>query len=131
MKSISSMAFLSVAVFVLSSCTSVGSDEISVLSLYKRVDEFLVGNDICDTFSMTKEQIEIYLSKADKVDNYEFNQKAIIFPCKYEGVAEVYGDTLQWEISAGGAGYLYNAAGFNKRLLCKQECCTELPDLCL
>lgn len=80
---------------------------------------------------MTREDVKIYLSTASEVDEYDFNEKALIFPCKYEGIAEIHGDTLQWEISAGGAGYLYSGNEVNKRLLCQQDCCDALPDLCL
>lgn len=80
---------------------------------------------------MTREDVKIYLSTASEVDEYDFNEKALIFPCKYEGIAEIHGDTLQWEISAGGAGYLYSGNEVNKRLLCRQDCCDALPELCL
>jgi len=87
----------------------------------------LPGADICSSFVLTKNDVATYFATAEEVDEYEFNRDAIIFPCKYSGEITINGGSFQWEISAGGAGYLYREKYVNKQFLCKEECSKALP----
>ena len=115
----------------LSSCKEDEDDKsIIVMSITRAIDENLPGNEMCSSFVLTKENVVTYFSIAEEVDEYEFNQDAIIFPCKYEGTINIRSEQFHWEISAGGAGYLYRNKDVNKRYLCKKSCCKVLPNLC-
>ena len=85
---------------------------------------------MCSTFTLTKENVETYFSIAKEVSGYEFHHEALILPCKYKGSIRIHESHLQWEIYAGGAGYLYDKVSANKRYLCKEKCCDRLPGLC-
>lgn len=115
----------------MSSCHADLNDRgIIVATITKTVDESRPGYEICNSFVLAKEDVVTYFSTAEEVDEHEFNQVAIILPCKYTGIVEIRGEQFYWEISAGGAGYLYRNRKVNKRYLCKTNCCNALPDLC-
>lgn len=122
---------LSMLVPYLSSCQA-GQDDrgIIVTTVTKTIDDSRPGHEICNAFVLTKEDVVTYFSTAEEVGEYEFDQDAIIFPCKDTGTIEIRGEQFHWEISAGGAGYLYRNREVNKRYLCKKNCCNALPDLC-
>lgn len=123
-----------VALFVLFLCViscqplRFGRD-IQVVSIAKEIDKGSPDYEICRSLILTKEDVKAYFSIAEEVNEYEFNHEAIILPCKYRGTIRIHGDLLQWEIYAGGAGYLYDNNSINKRYLCKGKCCDVLPDL--
>lgn len=115
----------------LSSCHADLNDRgITVATITKTVDESRPSYEICNSFVLTKKDIVTYFSTADEVDEHEFNQVAIILPCKYTGIVENRSEQFHWEISAAGAGYLYRNREVNKQYLCKTNCCDALPDLC-
>jgi len=82
------------------------------------------------SFELSEKNVETYFSVAEKVDTHEFNTKAVIAPCYYEGTVTIDGVTSQWRLYAGGAAYLYAVAeGLDKRYLCKRSCRDLLPAL--
>jgi hypothetical protein len=104
--------------------------EATVVSMTKVIDTNAPDHEICSALALTKENVETYFSIADEVDEFVFHDEAIILPCKYQGSIRIQGQELQWEIYAGGAGYLYNKMDVNKRFLCRKHCCGALPNLC-
>lgn len=48
--------------------------------------------------------------------------RSVILPCRYEGSLTIDGEAWRFSINAGGAGYLYRAAGIRHRYLCEQRC---------
>lgn len=102
---------------------------IDVVSIEKEVDKSSPGYELCNSFTLTKENVATYFSTADEVNEYEFGDEAIIFPCNYHGSIKIDGHLLQWKIFPAGAGYLYSES-VNKRYLCKKDCRDALPNLC-
>lgn len=100
-----------------------------VVSITKVIDQTVVDHEICSAFTLGKEDVLTYFSVAEQVNEYTFQHEAIILPCKYQGIIKIGGDVLQWEIIAGGAGYLYNDKSINKRYLCGDKCFDALPNL--
>jgi len=126
---------VTVILFMLVPCLSAcqagqHSKSMDVITIASTTDKYLPDHEICRSFSLTREDVAIYFSVAEEVDEYEFNKDAIILPCKYRGTIDIRGEIFHWEISAGGAGYLYRGKGVNKRYLCKKNCCAVLPNLC-
>lgn len=114
-----------------SSCQGNRNEQaIEVTSMTTNVDERNADQEICKSFMLTSEDVVIYFSIAEEVDEYRFNQEAVILPCKYNGTIKIRGDSLQWEISAGGVGYLYRNREVNKRFLCTENCCEAFPNMC-
>lgn len=115
----------------LQSCKPQQHDKnIETVSMKSEIDTKATGHEMCASFKLTKNDIETYFSLAAEVDENEFHHEAMILPCKYIGTIKIRGELLQWEIYAGGAGYLYNRKSVNKRYLCKQKCCDALKGLC-
>jgi len=100
------------------------------VSIKKVINKGVPGYEICSSFMLEEQNVIKYFSLAEQVDEYEFNNKAIILPCKYQGLIKIDGDLLQWEIIAGGGGYLYKKKLINKRYLCTENCCNSLANLC-
>jgi len=105
-------------------------NDVTVVSMTKVIDTNAPDHEICSSLALTKENVETYFSVASEVDEYVFHDEAIILPCKYQGSIRIHGEELQWEIFAGGAGYLYDKKSVNRRYLCKKDCCGSLPNLC-
>lgn len=123
--------FLTAAFFWLISCKSLPHDSgIRILSIEKIVDKNVASYETCESFMLTNKNIETYFSVADELSGQEFHHEAIILPCKFKGSIRIRGEYLQWEIFAGGAGYLYNKKSTDKRFICRNECCNALPNLC-
>ena len=115
----------------LASCRNVGdAGQFHVESIAKVVDTSAPDHEMCDMLSLTAAEVVTYFSVADEVDDFSFNRDAIILPCKYEGTLKLGRDILQWEIYAGGAGYLYRGKSLDKRYLCRKRCCDTLAQLC-
>jgi hypothetical protein len=110
-------------------CLPINQDKnMDVVSIKKIIDKSTVDYTICSSLYLTKRDVLMYFTHADQVNDYEFNSEAIILPCKYEGAINIGNDLYQWEIIAGGAGYLYNKSN-NKRFLCKDKCSKVLSKL--
>ncbi len=102
----------------------------TVVSINKVVIKDVPDYEICSSFTLKKTDVVKYFSLAEQVDGHEFHSEAIILPCKYLGSIDINGNLLQWEVNAGGAGYLYNDKKINKKYLCKVNCCKTFPNLC-
>lgn len=124
--------FVSIAtIFIFQSCSLQKQDEnMKVVSIKKVINKKTPGYEICNSFTLEKRDVVKYFTLAKQVDGAELHSEAIILPCKYQGSININGDLLQWEINAGGAGYLYNDKLTNKKYLCKSNCCNNLPELC-
>lgn len=115
----------------LPSCKSLQRDgNVEVLSITRVIDKNSPGHEMCSSFTLTKKHVAAYFSIADEVAGHEFHHEAMILPCKFKGSIRIDGEYLQWEIFAGGAGYLYANSSVNKRFLCRKNCCNSLPGLC-
>lgn len=119
---------LLVLIFWLQSCQSVQRD-IDVTSIERKIDTESPDYEICSSFTLTKKVAVDYFSVAKEVSGDEFHHESIILPCKYQGSIKIDGTQFQWEIFAGGSGYLYNKST-EKRYLCKETCCDVLKGLC-
>ncbi len=124
--------FLSMAsILFFQSCSLQKQDgNMKVVSINKVVNKDIPGYEICSSFTFEKTDVVKYFSLAEQVDGHEFHSEAIILPCKYQGSIDINGNLLQWEVNAGGAGYLYNDKKINKKYLCKGSCCKIFPNLC-
>lgn len=127
---ISSFTLLAVTPFFLSCQSLPHNKNIEIVSMTRAIDTSAPDHQMCSSFTLTKENIATYFSKANEIHEQEFHHEAMILPCKYQGSIRIDGQYLQWEIFAGGAGYLYNNKTINKRYLCKKDCCNSLPNLC-
>lgn len=115
----------------LPSCKLLQRDRtIEVLSIARVIDKTAPGYEMCSSFTLTKREAETYFSIAEEVTEHEFHYEAIIFPCIYKGSIRIHDDHFQWEVGAGGAGYLYNKDSVSKKYLCRNSCCDSLPKLC-
>jgi len=131
MKMASLLVPVVVCVSFLASCQHErDKDRLNVKTLHKSIDYSRPGYEICSSFSLTRENVEVYFSLADEVETVEFSEKAVMLPCRYRGELIIQGKLAQWEISAGGAGYLYQDPDSDKRYLCGKKCCAALPGLC-
>lgn len=117
-------------VLLLQSCEPLHrADGVNVRAMSKVVDRNRPDHDICDSLAMTKADVVSYFSLADEVDAADFDDEALIMPCKYQGSIQMSGHLYHWEIFAGGAGYLYDGRALNRRYLCRRQCLAALPDL--
>lgn len=106
-KHISLSLFVMTTIFWLISCKSLSHDnDIKVLSIEKVVNKILPNYEMCESFELTNKNVETYFSIAEEVSGQKFHHEAIILPCKFKGSIRIRGENLQWEIVAGGAGYL-------------------------
>ena len=105
------------------------ADDVKVRAMSKVVDRDRPDHDICDALVMTKAEVVSYFSLAVEVDAVDFDDEAVIMPCRYEGSIQMSGHLYHWEIFAGGAGYLYDGRALNRRYLCREKCLAALPDL--
>ncbi|HHI92077.1 MAG TPA: hypothetical protein ENK04_00975 [Gammaproteobacteria bacterium] len=130
-KYISILLFLVVSILNIQSCSlQKKSESMKVSSFEKAVDKNTPDYEICDSFFLEKKDVVKYFTLAKEVDAHEFHAEAVILPCKYRGTVDFNGKSLQWEVNAGGAGYLYDRKKINKRYLCKEKCCKSFPNLC-
>ncbi len=130
-KHIITLLFFMVSIFIIQSCSLQKQDKnMKVISIKKVVNKNTPGYEICNSFNLQKIDVVKYFTLAEQIDGHEFHSEAIILPCKYQGSININGSLLQWEVNAGGAGYLYNNKKINKRYLCKVNCCKNIPSLC-
>ncbi len=124
--------FLSMAsILIIQSCSLQSKNEnIKVVSIKKVMNKNTPDYEICSSFTLEKKDVVKYFTLAEQVDEHEFHSEAIILSCKYQGLININGNLLQWEVNAGGAGYLYSGKEINKRYLCKKSCCKFSPNLC-
>ena len=121
----------STVLVLLSACQeSTPKPTIEALSVNKAFDESAAPNAICRTFTITKDKVSLFFQLATEVSSAEFHGEAIILPCKYEGTIRIDKQHYQWIIHAGGAGYLFDDRGTNKRFICKNDCCNKIKELC-
>lgn len=104
--------------------------EIEVITMAREVDTHTSGHEMCNGFTLTKENVETYFTVAKEVDGHAFHHEVLILPCRYTGTIRFHEERLQWTIYAGGAGYLYDKDTVNKRYLCKEKCCALISGLC-
>jgi len=123
---------LSIAsILIIQSCSLQSKNEnMKVVSIKKIVNTNTPGYEICHSFTLEKKDVVKYFTLAEQVDGHEFHSEAIILPCKYQGSININDNLFQWEVNAGGAGYLYSGKEINKRYLCKGNCCKIAPNLC-
>lgn len=119
--------FLIVPLMACSPVRSAGGTE--VVSLSRQIDQSQPDHDFCSSLRLTRANVATYFSLADEVDPGVFHDEAMIMPCSYRGSIRLAGHLYQWEIFAGGAGYLYDGATVNKRYLCRGKCLDVLPNL--
>jgi hypothetical protein len=125
------LSFYLAAFFAFVSCQNIQRHKnIEAESIGKNVDTNAPDNEICSSFSVTRKDIEKYFSVAQETDEFEFNEKALILPCSFQGTIRINGKILKWKVYAGGAGYLYNDKTVNKRYLCDENCCKAIPNIC-
>ncbi|WP_221793551.1 hypothetical protein [Oceanobacter mangrovi] len=124
-----SLVIFFVLLHFLVSCQKGCDENLIVMTYTKSVDKNLPEYEICESFTLSKADVVTYFSTAEEVNEYEFNQDAIILPCKYIGGIDIHGKQYDWVIYAGGAGYLSNNNGANNRYLCKEKCSQALPGL--
>ena len=111
-------------------CTPVRAPvRMTVVSLSRQIDPTRPDYDICASLTLSRANVASYFALADEVDPVEFHDQAIIMPCSYRGSIQLAGHLYQWEIFAGGAGYLYDGTALNKRYLCRNKCLVALPNL--
>ncbi|VAW87135.1 hypothetical protein MNBD_GAMMA18-821 [hydrothermal vent metagenome] len=122
------LIILWILVLWLPSCQSVQRN-IDVISMERKIDTESPDYEICSSFTLTKKTVVDYFSVAKEVSGDEFHHESIILPCKYQGSMKIDDTQFQWEIFAGGSGYLYNKST-EKRYLCKETCCDILKGLC-
>jgi hypothetical protein len=77
---------------------------------------------MCQSFAMTPHDVSTFFRTATEVGGPEFHDRAVILPCRYEGMLTLEGEAWRFSIDAGGAGYLYKADGTQRRYLCEQRC---------
>jgi hypothetical protein len=132
MKKNISILFLSMAsILIIQSCSLQSMNEnMKVVSIKKVVNKNAPDYEICSSFTLEKKDVVKYFTLAEQVDGHEFHSEVVILPCKYQGSININGNLFQWEVNAGGAGYLYSGKKINKRYLCKENCCKIFPDLC-
>lgn len=124
------LIFIFLSIVLVQSCSLLQQNtNMKVVTIKKVIDKSAPDHEICSSLNVTKEDVVLYFSTAKQVDGYVFNHQAIILPCKYKGTINIDGDLLEWEIIAGGAGYLYNDKSINKRYLCIEKCLNALPNL--
>ncbi len=130
MRVAAALAMLCLTVPLVCSCRPVRkANRIEVVAIARVVDRNQPDHDMCSTLTMSKADVVRYFALADVVDAGEFHDQAIILPCKYQGSIRMGGHVYQWEIFAGGAGYLYDGAAVNKRYVCRERCLAALPNL--
>lgn len=106
-----------------------GADSVEVVSLSRQIDQTRPDHDICSSLKLGRPDVATYFRLADEVDSIRFHDEALIMPCSYRGSIRLAGHLYQWEIFAGGAGYLYDGAAVNRRYLCRGSCLDALPNL--
>lgn len=104
-------------------------DAVEVVSLARQIDTSRPDHDMCSSLSLTRADVATYFRLADEVDGETFHDEAMILPCSYSGSIRMSGQLRQWQIFAGGAAYLSDSHGLNKRYLCRQRCLDALPGL--
>jgi hypothetical protein len=124
--------FLYSMLLFLSSCQSAPSHQnIEVKSITKIIDASRNGYKICSSFSLKEKDIKKYFSVAKEVSSEEFNAHSIDLPCRYSGTLIIKNEKFNWEVVAGGAGYLYNATEkIDRRFVCEGRCCSHFQSLC-
>ena len=106
-----------------------GNSSMEVMSI-QRADTSGLNRSMCDSFQLTAPMVKKYFERATPVDENSFAQEATILPCRYGGTLRIGSDTLNWQIVAGGAGYLYDGGTFNKRYICRGQCCDAVKGVC-
>jgi|SRR6185312_2302173 len=99
-----------------------------VVSISRVIDKTSRDSELCRSFTLSKENVATYFLLANEVDASDFDQEAMILPCKYQGTLKKSGHLYQWEIIAGGAGYLYDTK-VDKRFICREKCLDALPNV--
>ncbi|NTV94295.1 MAG: hypothetical protein HGA75_02635 [Thiobacillus sp.] len=100
-----------------------------VISLTRSVDESDYMSKICTSFVLERSDVLKYFKYATVVGRDEYNDKAIVLPCKYVGEMWWDGRKVNWKIYAGGAGAIY-ADGVDALYICKDACCSRFKNLC-
>jgi hypothetical protein len=107
----------------LAACQTVRApDRIIVASLSLIVDAIDPAHGMCQSFALTRDDVSTFFRVASEVGGPEFHDRAVILPCRYEGMLTLEGEAWRFSIDAGGAGYLYKADGTQRRYLCEQRC---------
>jgi hypothetical protein len=105
------------------------ADPVEVVSLSRQIDQSQPDHDFCSSLKLGRHDVATYFRLADEVDPIRFHDEAMIMPCSYRGSIRLAGHLYEWEIFAGGAGYLHDGAAVNRRYLCRGKCLDALPDL--
>lgn len=105
------------------------ADPVEVVSLSRQIDQSQPDHDFCSSLKLGRRDVATYFRLADEVDPIRFHDEAMIMPCSYRGSIRLAGHLYEWEIFAGGAGYLHDGAAVNRRYLCRGKCLDALPDL--
>jgi hypothetical protein len=97
-------------------------ERIAVTSLSSSMDASDPAHASCQSFALTPDDVSSYFRTATEVSGPEFHDQSIILPCRYEGTLTMEGEVWRFSINAGGAGYLYQTDGTQRRYLCEQRC---------
>jgi len=101
-------------------------DEIAVVSIDRIVDASHADAKICASFSLAQSDVATYFRVAEPVSTSEFDAGSIYLPCRYRGFIAINGKSRQWEIGAGGAGYLFENDHIEQYFLCGRQCENQL-----
>lgn len=81
---------------------------------------------MCQSFTLSKRDVATFFRMATEVDGPVFHGRAIILPCRYEGMLTIHRVAWHFSVNAGGAGFLYRDDGVQKQFLCEQPCMMAL-----
>lgn len=121
---------LFIFIFGLQSCQAKKqTSKIHVLTLNKHIDKADPEYKMCQNFVLKKNDVVVFFEQAKEINNIEFND-VVVLPCSFRGELNINNKKYEYEIKAGGLGYLYNKKSVNKRFICKDKCCKSIPGLC-
>ena len=118
---------------IIAACSNVQHDEkIVILNSKVFIDKDNHDYELCNDFILQDSEIKKYFLISENVSDYDFNAKAIIMPCGVSGQIYMEGKTYSYEITAAGAGYIFDEKGWPvKKYLCSNAvCCKEFPIMC-
>jgi hypothetical protein len=100
---------------------SVFADDLRIRDARVKSHGFDTGGEFCSDFSLTDGQAREFFRRASKLkpDSYH---RSVYLPCYVQGTGRQGGQSVDWEIRAGGTGFIKTSKGETILISCGDAC---------
>jgi hypothetical protein len=97
------------------------ASDLRLTDVLVRSHGFENGGEFCSNFSLTNVQAREFLRRASQITSSDYHQLPEL-PCYVRGTGQLGGRPVEWEIRAGGTGFVTIGSERPTLIVCRSVC---------